>query len=55
MIEVYFPKLSDKTVDKMLDAIEEAWDEQLSFCEVCPTRCVTEKDVYCTMFDEGPC
>ena len=55
MVESYFPRrMSDRMVDKMLDAIEKAWDEQLSVCEICPTRCVTEKDIYCTMFDEGP-
>ena len=54
MVEAYFPKLSDRMVNKMLDAIAKAWDEQLSVCERCPTRCVSEKDVYCTMFDEGP-
>jgi len=54
MVEAYFPLLKDKLVNKILDALVEAWDEQLSVCEICPTRCVSEKDVYCTMFDEGP-
>ena len=36
----------------MLDAISKAWDEQLSVCEICPTRCVSEKDAYCTMFED---
>jgi len=54
MVESYFLKLSDRMVDKMLGVIENAWDEQLSFCEICPTRCVTERHAYCTMFDEGP-
>ncbi|MEA2075608.1 MAG: hypothetical protein U9O85_07750 [Euryarchaeota archaeon] len=54
MVESYFPMLSDRMVNKMLDAIAKAWDEQLGVCEICPTRCVSEKDVYCTMFDEGP-
>ncbi len=52
MVESYFPNLSDKQVNKMLDAISKAWDEQLSVCEICPTRCVSEKDAYCTMFDD---
>jgi uncharacterized Fe-S radical SAM superfamily protein PflX len=54
MVESYFPNLSDKLVNKMLDAISKVWDEQLGFCEICPTRCISEKDAYCTMFDEGP-
>ena len=39
-------------VDKILDSIGEAWNEQLDFCEICPTRCISEKDVFCTMFDD---
>lgn len=54
MVESYFPRLSGRMVDKMLDAIAKAWDEQLSVCGICPTRCLSEKGVYCTMFDEGP-
>lgn len=52
MIELYFPNLSDKLVNKMLDAISKAWDKLLSVCETCPTRCISEKDAYCTMFDD---
>ena len=54
MVESYFPNFSDSVVNKMLDAISKAWDELLSVCEICPTRCISEKDAYCTMFDEGP-
>jgi uncharacterized Fe-S radical SAM superfamily protein PflX len=54
LIEAYFPRFRDRMINKILDAVGEAWDEQLSICEICPTRCVTEKDEYCTMFDEGP-
>jgi uncharacterized Fe-S radical SAM superfamily protein PflX len=52
LIEVYFPYLSDRMINKMLDATAEAWDELLRICESCPNRCVTERDEYCTMFDE---
>lgn len=52
MIESYFPDLSDRLVDRMLNIISRAWDTLLSVCETCPTRCISEKDVYCTMFDE---
>jgi len=52
MIESYFPDISDKLEKKMLDAILKAWDELLSVCETCPIRCISEKDAYCTMFDE---
>ena len=52
MIESYFPKLNDRMVNKMLDVISKTWDKLLGFCEVCPSRCISEKDAYCTMFDE---
>jgi hypothetical protein len=51
MVESYFPKLNNRLVNKMLDVTSKAWHEQLDFCVVCPTRCITEKDEYCTMFD----
>ncbi|MFW6122502.1 MAG: hypothetical protein ACOC80_16605 [Petrotogales bacterium] len=52
MVESYFPEINDRLVNKLLDVISKAWYKQLDFCVVCPTRCVTEKDEYCTMFDE---
>ena len=54
MVEPYFPGINDRLVNKMLDAISRVWSELLSVCEVCPTRCISEKDAYCTMFDGGP-
>ena len=52
-IEAYFPKLrDDKLVDDILMVIAKTWDEQLSICETCPTRCISEKDNYCTIFDD---
>jgi hypothetical protein len=52
MIESYFPNIEDKFINKMLDSISKTWDMQLSFCEICPTRCISEKDEYCTMFND---
>ena len=54
MVDSYFPGLNDRLVNKMLSSISIAWDDQLSICETCPTRCISEKNAYCTMFDEGP-
>ena len=51
-IETFFKELNDRLVDRLLTVITRAWDEQLQFCEVCPTRCISERDVYCTMFDD---
>jgi uncharacterized Fe-S radical SAM superfamily protein PflX len=51
-IESYFPDIGDDMINKMTDVISEAWDEMLSFCEVCPNRCISEKDAFCTLFDD---
>ena len=53
-VQDLLPRLDDRTVDRVLDSVLRAWDGQLSTCEVCPTRCITERDARCTMFDEGP-
>ena len=52
MIERIFPNLDDRTINRMLDIIAKVWDELLSACELCPTRCISEKDEYCTMFND---
>lgn len=52
MVEPYFPSLSDPLVNKILDIILKTWDDQLRWCVSCPTRCISEKDSYCTLFDE---
>ena len=35
----------------ILDVVESAWDELLSICEICPARCISEREEYCTFFD----
>jgi hypothetical protein len=52
MIERNFPNLDDRLINKMLDINAKAWDELLSVCEACPTRCISEKDAYCAMFND---
>ncbi|TFH49347.1 MAG: hypothetical protein E4G89_04940 [Methanothrix sp.] len=52
LIESYFPNLDDRLINKMLNVLYKAWDENLSFCEACPNRCISEKDEYCTLFDD---
>jgi hypothetical protein len=55
MVESYFPRIkSEQLIDEMLDVLASAWVFQLDACGSCPTRCITEKDSYCTMFDTGP-
>jgi len=53
MVSSYFPELSDSLVNEMLDIFGKAWEEMLVICDRCPTQCISEKDAYCTMFDEG--
>ena len=52
MVESYFPRFSDRLTNKILNSISNAWEEQLSICVTCPTRCISEKDERCTIFDE---
>lgn len=54
MVESHFTNLNYRLVNRILDTIIKSWDKLLSICETCPTRCISEKDAYCTMFDEGP-
>ncbi|MDD5727792.1 MAG: hypothetical protein PHV59_04425 [Victivallales bacterium] len=51
-IERAFPGLNDKMVDALLTSVGQAWDTQLAGCSICPTACVSNKDDYCTMFDD---
>jgi len=51
-IESYFPYLGDGLINKMTDIISDSWDGMLSFCEICPNRCISEKDSYCALFDD---
>ena len=46
-----FPFLEDETVDEMIDAVLEAWDELLEVCESCPNACITRRNEPAPMFD----
>jgi len=35
----------------ILDVAGEAWDQLLSSCEVCPNRCISERNMRCNFFD----
>ncbi|MDD1750163.1 MAG: hypothetical protein LUO89_09850 [Methanothrix sp.] len=52
LIDSYFPNLDNNLINKMLNVLSKSWDELLSFCETCPNRCISEKDAYCTLFDD---
>jgi hypothetical protein len=51
-IEAFFPKLSDRLVDRLLTVIGKAWESQTDLCVACPTRCISEKDEKALMFDD---
>ena len=51
-VEKAFPKLDDRTVDKLLTYTLEAWENLLDICVACTNACVTNKDDYCPMFDD---
>jgi hypothetical protein len=53
-VKSYYPQLDDRLAGGIIKAISRVWDKQVEICEVCPTRCISEKDAYCTMFDKGP-
>jgi hypothetical protein len=50
IVEAAFPKLSDRQVDKILDAVTRAYDTLTKGCVMCPTRCISEKDEECVLF-----
>lgn len=54
MVESFFPKISTNLIDKTLDVLDEACDQLLLHCKTCPTSCLSDKNGFCTMFDEGP-
>ncbi len=51
-VEKAFPKLNDKTIDKLMDCTIEAWESLLSVCVSCPSACVSNRDDYSPMFDD---
>ena len=51
-INEYCPSLSDKLVDDLLSAAGAEWNDLTDMCVACPTRCISEKDRVCDMFDD---
>ena len=51
-VEKAFPTLNDKAINILLDCTAKAWDNLLGICVSCPSACVSNKDDYCTMFDD---
>ena len=51
-IEAMLPTVGDRLVDQLLTKAAEAWDSQVDACCTCATRCISEKEQRCTMFDD---
>jgi len=47
----YYHENSTKVNSVLLQTACAAWDKLLSGCETCPTRCLSEKERYCELFD----
>jgi len=48
----FYPGMPRKQVNLLLEAAGKAWGSQLSICETCPTRCISEKEEWCVLFDD---
>ena len=47
----FYPEMRGKQLALLMEAAERAWDSHLSVCEACPTRCLSEKEQWCELFD----
>jgi len=52
-VSQYFPGLSHRMHNVIVNAVSKAWEELLEGCELCPTRCLYDTNARCTLFDEG--
>jgi hypothetical protein len=51
-VELAFPDLNDKTINKLLDCTGRAWEHLLNGCVSCPTACISNRHDYAPMFDD---
>lgn len=47
----YYPKNTQRQNKVFLDVAGEAWDNLLSACEMCPVRCISEREKRSDFFD----
>lgn len=47
-----WPSLSEDELIAIQDHLDKAWDTQLDSCVNCPSRCISEKERLCAMFDD---
>ena len=48
----FYPEMKEDQICLLMEVAEKAWDSHLSVCESCPTRCISEKDEKCFLFDD---
>jgi hypothetical protein len=51
-VEEYYPKNTRAENYLLLTEATKAWEEMLSDCVTCPTRCISEMNEKCILFDE---
>ena len=51
-IEAIWPRLSEPELNTIQDHLAAAWEQQLQICGLCPTRCISDKESICVMFDD---
>jgi hypothetical protein len=50
-VEEFYPGNTVKETNRLVNVAAAAWEELLDVCVACPTRCISEKDAKCYMFD----
>ena len=51
-VKNYYPNNTNKENYLLLNVATKAWDEMLSNCVNCPTRCISEMNKKCILFDK---
>ena len=51
-VEEFYPKMKPAERMRLMTAAAEAWEELLSVCVSCPTRCISEMYERCVLFDQ---
>lgn len=51
-LELVWPQLNEADMNTLQEHLGYAWDGQLESCGTCPTRCISEKDYFCELFDD---
>jgi hypothetical protein len=50
-VQTFYPGNTVKETNRLVNAAAAAWEEHMDVCVSCPTRCISEKDEKCYLFD----